>query len=43
MTAAGALVLSSDEVRILGGLAGTGHADELVPDNRRLHPVAGRN
>jgi hypothetical protein len=32
MTAAGALVLSSDEVRILGGLAGAGHAEVLVPD-----------
>src|SRR5262249_59890073 len=33
MTAAGALVLSSDEVRILGGLAGAGHAEVLVPDS----------
>jgi hypothetical protein len=33
MTATGALVLSSDEVRIIGGLAGAGHAEVLVPDS----------
>jgi hypothetical protein len=33
MTAGGTLVLSSDEVRILGGLAGAGHAEVLVPDS----------
>jgi len=33
MTATGALVLSSDEVRIIGGLAGGGHAEVLVPDS----------